>query len=178
MDGFKHIVWNGDSSVADADPTIVGFAKTPNKAVPSAFNDNVGLEGRTSTWGRHTGLYDGTGYGDEIGLIPPHPSMSAEETPKILDLIAPKPRERRSDSMFVAGPAEPVHALHIAEAAGDHETLAEVIRAYAAYDEGSTSAFIDKDSVCDARKDAEDGMVSTMEAVDRSDRVMDASLGA
>ncbi|KAH7380666.1 hypothetical protein BKA66DRAFT_127155 [Pyrenochaeta sp. MPI-SDFR-AT-0127] len=178
IDIFEHIVWEDDSDLKTAGQAIADRPQSNTEARSSTPNDSVGLKRCASTWSRHSGLYDGTGYGDEVGSVPPRPCSSAENLTETPDVIAPKPREARSDSMFIAGQIEPEHVLHITEAAGDHETLAEVIRAYASYEEEGTSGVVDKDSVYDLGMDVKNVDNSTMEDADLSDRMVGASLGA
>lgn len=65
----------------------------------------------------------------------------------------------RSDSPFAAVTAEKPPPLpapkSTAAAAGDHETLEEVIRAYAAYEDDGNCGLMDKESVYHSTDDAE-----------------------
>lgn len=65
----------------------------------------------------------------------------------------------RSDSLFAEITADKTPPLIVPEstaaAAGDHETLEEVIRAYAAYEDDGNCGLMDKESGCHGADDLE-----------------------
>jgi hypothetical protein len=116
--------------------------------------DNTNVQRANNEWGTHGSLYDGTGYGDECSSISPRPSTSS---------TAPKtPIKAAGTTVYTADClAQESDAM-----ARDHETLEEVIRAYAAFEEECASGIRDEmigDSVAD---------------VELAERMADSSLGA
>ncbi|KAF1842466.1 uncharacterized protein K460DRAFT_420373 [Cucurbitaria berberidis CBS 394.84] len=127
MDRSEDMTWVEDFRFPGDEMAFTMFAPTSD--------DKVRLEHRQSTWGAHTGLYDGTGYGDDSGLISSRPSTSTEKTPMVPEVSVSKPREVRADSLLVGGAAEAAPASFVLGSApsttGDHESLADAMHAYA-----------------------------------------------
>lgn len=103
------------------------------------------------TWGTHGSLYDGTGYGDERSS---RPSTSS---------TAPKPTAKQACSTVAA---TTLFAEDSVAMARDHETLEEVIRAYAAFEEDGVSGL------------SEDVLEDVVADVELANRLADHSLGA
>ncbi|KAH7078013.1 hypothetical protein BKA63DRAFT_564557 [Paraphoma chrysanthemicola] len=114
--------------------------------------DALPLAASPGTWGTHGSLYDGTGYGDGISS---RPSTSS---------TAPKPGPTPASSTVVA-PAD-LFAEESAAMARDHETLEEVIRAYASFEE---------DGVMGVSEEILEDVVADVEL---ANRLADHSLGA
>ena len=59
-DSFEDIVWEDESDFTAADQVTADMVMTTMAAGILTSNDNTDLAQHTITWGRHTGLYDGT----------------------------------------------------------------------------------------------------------------------
>lgn len=129
----------------------------------SARQRQAEMDRRMSIWGHHTGLYDGTGYGRKSSS---RPSTSTEENTEISVTTgtsrgsAPRTREvsKEDNNGNVA-----VERKFASFTSGDSDTLATVMRAYAAYEDGEVSSITEEDI-------AED--------LDLANRMMNNSLGA
>ncbi|KAF1947769.1 hypothetical protein EJ02DRAFT_507587 [Clathrospora elynae] len=89
-----------DRSVAE----VLGFYLELDDTVDMekrAKKQSKGQVKRRSTWGRHTGLYDGTGYGEASSSAASHSSTSIEETTEMPEVIGDNARETPEDGMFV-----------------------------------------------------------------------------
>jgi hypothetical protein len=98
-----------------------------------------------NAWVTHKSLYDGTGYRDDSSSISPTPPTTS---------AAPKaPMEFRLSTVYTVDPL----AEDSAAMAHDHETLEEVIRAYAAFEEGASgiSEEMSGEIVAEAQADVE-----------------------
>ena len=184
MYNIEHIIWLDDAQPGAADTGVdkTEFVNSEHRLRRSI--DKIGSKHRQTIWGRHTGLYDGTGYGNESPSISPHTPTWAVKTPENLEEAVPKFREARADSLFSKRPVEMTPASPVPGAvttiAGDHETLEEVLRAYAVYEHQrmSSSTGTDKDSIYGLDKAMEKVVVDAVEDLDLSDRMMDVNLGA
>lgn len=181
---IEHIIWVDDSQSTAADKPIdeMGFMDSDTRMRKTY--DKVGSMRRQTIWGRHAGLYDGTGYGNESPPITPRSSASTEKTPEMPEQPVFKGQEVRADTLFIEGSAESKLASRVPGAittsAGDDESLEEVFRTYAVYENQGTrgSTDTDKDSVYSRDKVMENAAVSAVEDLDLSDRMMDVNLGA
>lgn len=111
-----------------------------------------------NAWGTQGSLYDGTGYGDSSSSSSPRPSTSYN---------APKAAVEMSRSTVYTADSL---AEDSAAMARDHETLEEVIRAYAAFEEEGASG-ISEDVISDVVAEAKAD-------VELAEKMADYSLGA
>jgi hypothetical protein len=96
-----------------------------------------------NTWGTSGSLYDGTGYGGTSGSTSGRPSTSS---------TAPEPCSGATgDALYTTASL----AQESEATARDHETLDEVIRAYAALEESGISESDMEDAIAEARADVE-----------------------
>lgn len=97
-------------------------------------------------WPTHSGLYDGSGYGGETDSTASRPSTSTyetvETTPTSDDTTSLGPTKRRIFS--ATDTAGDSHRASL-DMSTDQETLEEVIRAYAVYDESEATYTTDSD---------------------------------
>jgi hypothetical protein len=96
-----------------------------------------------NTWGTSGSLYDGTGYGGTSGSTSGRPSTSS---------TAPEPSSGATgDALYTTASL----AQESEATARDHETLDEVIRAYAALEESGISDSDMEDAIAEVRADVE-----------------------
>lgn len=152
-----------------------------------ASEDGCQLQRRRSTWGRHTGLYDGTGYGGETAPTTPRPSMSdnTEDETEGTDLTVPEEAAPGAAALEIA--AEPVKASAASEAESavdGKETLQDIIRAYAGpmlyHEEAENAHAVEYSGDCSTEEEVDSlyAYPASMKAeVELSIRVMNRSLG-
>ncbi|KAF2852326.1 hypothetical protein T440DRAFT_40474 [Plenodomus tracheiphilus IPT5] len=148
MDGIEHIVWEEENAPAvTATPDMKYTLTTDELPTGHSTEDNEAeSDDRLQAWHTHPGLYDGSGYGGETESTISRPSTSTYETtetaPTTEDAVSVA-EAKRKDNLVSATvgnrEATPSHA------SSDHETLEEVIRAYAVYEEEVATCTSDSD---------------------------------
>ncbi|KAH9871922.1 hypothetical protein J1614_006180 [Plenodomus biglobosus] len=127
LEGIEHIVWEDENTLrVKASPEVATGRSTEDNDMESYH--------RLQAWHNHTGLYDGSGYGGgETESTISHPSMSTygttETAPTSEDTASTAGAKCKSSVKFPTMKAMP------SPGPSDHETLEQVIRAYAVYDE-------------------------------------------
>jgi len=123
-------------------------------------------ENTVQDWPAHSGLYDGSGYGGEMDSTISRPSTSTYETvetrPTSEDTGSLGAAKGKDCACATSGTARDSQMASL-NALPDHETLEEVIRAYAVYEGSEAACTTDSDI-------AED--------VELANRMMNNGLGA
>jgi hypothetical protein len=140
----------------------------------TAYDGQRKLVRRRSAWGRHTGLYDGTGY---------PASDPIEDDRASQGTVARRSAHKSSDNMTAdeqsTGPTTP----NSGSVTDEKEALDRIIRAYAVYDEGKGRALSDasKEVVSNASEDVSHGHGTaadqTAREIERSERMLGMGVG-
>ncbi|CAO2647766.1 Nn.00g086880.m01.CDS01 [Neocucurbitaria sp. VM-36] len=116
----QRIISQDDSQFAASDKTISDMA-IPTFATGTLKSDRDGLKHRQSSWGQHTGLYDGTGYGKDASSTTSRPSTSTEKSSEVPDVTLFKARAESKPARSSPGAT--------ATTTGGNENLDDVSRA-------------------------------------------------
>ncbi|KAI8936974.1 hypothetical protein NX059_006201 [Plenodomus lindquistii] len=150
MEGIEHIVWDDETTMTNETGEVVpatDYALSADQLATgrSTEDSDAELEHRLQAWHTYAGLYDGSGYGGDNESTISRPSTSTYDTmetaPSSADTASVTAAKRKNSTTNSGHKATKAPS----QASSDHETLEDVIRAYAVYDELDALSTADTD---------------------------------